>query len=161
MYRDMSMATNDPRRPGVPFDPLSPRGRKHHRIVTSTGGHKERCCMFFEKEFRKHAGNPRRQARHLHTILSLCLMDYRERLRQSTIYGYTEYEYRSDVEAFKAMKKLLRTVEPIVQGLLHGLSPERGFKLKIAFEALVRASRDWQSTLGIDKHSLAMPLRFE
>lgn len=152
-----------PRTPGVDYDAARPKGRKHAMVVTTTGGEdNKRTCDIREGMF-EGKGHGRR-LRTLHTIMKVCIEDWRTRLRQHNKRGWAmpEREWESDESAYLRTKKVLDKYLAVRQRAEERLGPAAfaggvGEALHRRYTQLKTHNDTWGYILGYLTEQEAVP----
>ncbi len=137
------------RPPGVPFDPRSPIGRMHGRVVTSTSKGKSRFCDVDLSILK--GKSPMERMRTLDTIVNICLDDYHERLGQyggSHTSSPTSYQIRSDSLAFQRTQRVYKVFLKTVKDAYRYMTPDQRHHVASTGRRLAAALRSWAVILG-------------
>ena len=148
-----------PRPATVPFDPRHPVGRKHSTMITSTGGEGSPRSCYIDKHLlaRKDVAG---RLRTLHSALLMCSHDWDTRFsaHDSHRWDLNDYEWASDLKAYKRTKDVLDSLRKEVHALKKrgtGLAADTGDaqRLVLAYRTLRRQMDQWASILQISKVS--------
>lgn len=119
----------EPRMRDEPFDPDSPRGRKHGRVFTSTGKGKARSCDV-SRQVLQHK-NLTEKLKTLHTIAEVCIRDYYDELLPNYVKIFSKgtsdevdadiaYQENSNAYALERAQKVYRVLSASLEAAEKG-----------------------------------------